>query len=186
MELYLCRHGETEWSLSGQHTGKTDLALTKRGKEQAALLQKRLSLFSFEKVFSSPMKRALESCREMHPVIDPLLKEFDYGDYEGKTTAEIRKMRPSWHIFNEGAPNGESPELAGKRADAFLQKVGSYRGKIAIFSHGHFLRILTARYLGLAPEEAKLFCLSVASLSILGQEREQPAMLLWNDISHLS
>lgn len=184
-QLYLCRHGETEWALSGRHTGRTDISLTQKGREQTALLRKRLEGISFEKIFSSPLKRARESCAGLKVEADPNLMEFDYGEYEGLTTPEVHKINPNWSVFKDGAPGGESPAQVGTRADQFLKKVAQFEGKIAVFSHGHFLRILASRFLGLEPECAKLFCLSVASLSILGYERKQSAIVLWNDVSHL-
>lgn len=180
-KLYLCRHGETAWTLSGQHTGKTDIPLTEKGKEQAILLKKRLEKVSFDAVFSSPKKRACESCIGMKYEIDPNIQEWDYGDFEGKTTLEIHKVNPTWNLFQDGAPNGETAEEVGKRADAFLKKALAYSGNVAVFSHGHFLRVLTARFLGLKPQMGKHLFLSVASTGILGFERESPVIILWNE-----
>lgn len=179
-KLYLCRHGETEWTLSGQHTGRTDIALTPKGLEQAEHLRKRLYGISFEKVFTSPRKRAMQTCQGLHAVVEPLAVEYDYGDYEGLTTEEILKKDPSWNLFQDGAPGGETLEQVGKRADQLLKKMEAYQGNVGLFSHGHFLRVLAARFLGLAPEQGKLFLLSVASVSILSYERNQPAIALWN------
>ena len=182
-ELYLCRHGETAWSLSGQHTGKTDIPLTDNGKKQAALLGKYLGKIHFEAVFSSPRIRALETCKGagFHDVtIDPDLQEWDYGDYEGLTSAEIKKLNPHWHLFTDGAPGGELPQEAGKRADRILQKLRAKKGPVLIFSHGHFSRVLAARWVGLNVNEARIFVLSPASTSILGFEREEPVIKLWN------
>lgn len=179
-EIYLCRHGETEWTIAGRHTGKTDIPLTKRGEDEAREMRRRLEAIHFEKVITSPRKRAIETCQGMHAVVEPLAVEWDYGDYEGMTTAEIRKVNPSWNLFTDGAPNGESPEEVGQRADLLLEKIKTYQGNVALFSHGHFLRVFAARYLGLKPKEARLFLLSVASVSILGTERGQPAVALWN------
>ena len=178
MELYLCRHGETEWTVSGKHTGKTDLPLTAEGERQAAALRERLRGIHIDAVFTSPRKRAKSTCEGMHAVADPLLVEWDYGDYEGLTSAEIG---PAWDLFTQGAPGGETPLQVAGRADQFLKTVSRYKGKVAIFSHGHFLRMLAARFLGLAPEMGNLFVLSVASLSILGFEKGRPAIILWND-----
>lgn len=180
MQLYLCRHGETEWTVSGQHTGKTDIALTAHGKEQAMALRVRLQKIKFEKVLSSPRKRALQTCEGMGAEIEPLAAEWDYGDYEGLTSSEIHEKNPHWNLFKEGAPRGESPDQIGQRADQLLKKLSSYSGRVALFSHGHFLRVLTARFLGLPPEEAKIFVLSVASISILGFQQKQPVLILWN------
>jgi len=183
MKLYLCRHGETAWSLSGQHTGKTDLSLTEKGKVQAAGLRKEIQGVSFEKIFSSPKKRALESAEGLHPVLDPHLVEWDYGDYESLTSDEIRKKNPGWNLFMDGAPGGETVEQVKKRADQFLKRLNGYKGNVALFSHGHFLRALTARFLGLEMEMGQHFLLSTASLSILGYEKDQPVIVLWNQIA---
>ncbi|MBX7067394.1 MAG: histidine phosphatase family protein [Parachlamydiales bacterium] len=181
-KLYLCRHGETEWTVAGRHTGRTDIPLTERGKEQALHLRKRIEKMPFTAVFSSPKKRALDTCGSIRHEVDPDICEWDYGDYEGKTTAEIHKLHPGWDIFDDGAPHGESPEDVGQRADRFLKKILAIPGNVAVFSHGHFLRVLTARYLGLEPQMGKLFILSVASLGILGYEHKQPAIILWNSV----
>ena len=128
-QIYLCRHGETEWTLSGQHTGTTDIPLTERGKAQALLLQKRLQKVRFEKVFTSPRKRALATSEDLHAVIDPNLAEWDYGDYEGLTTQEIHQKNPKWNLFTDGAPNGESPAQIGKRADLVLRTLSHTKEK---------------------------------------------------------
>ncbi len=180
-KIYLCRHGETEWTLSGQHTGKTDLALTEKGEKQAAHLRAKIEKVPFDAIFCSPRRRAIQTCGYSKHEIDPNLAEWDYGSFEGKTSAEIREANPGWNIFKDGAPDGERPEDVQKRADAFLHKIQKYSGNIAVFSHGHFLRALSARYLGLEVKMGKLFALSVASLSILGFEKENPVILLWND-----
>lgn len=180
VELYLCRHGETEWTLSDQHTSRTDIDLTQNGIAQAALLRKQMEGIQFEVVFASPMKRAIQTAKGFNPKIDPLLQEWDYGDYEGLKSADIHKENPNWNLFTQGAPNGESPQLVGKRADAFLKKISQYEGKVAIFSHGHFLRVLAARYLGLEAEMGRIFLLSVASLGILKNDRGQNGIHLWN------
>jgi broad specificity phosphatase PhoE len=180
MQLYLCRHGETEWTVTGQHTGRTDLPLTLRGQEQTRYLRKRLQPIHFEKVFSSPASRAVESCAGLEPTLDAALMEWDYGDYEGLTSAEIHEKNPKWNLFQSGAPGGESVEDVGKRADHFLKRVSQFKGNVAVFSHGHFLRVLAARFLGLEAEMGKFFLLSVASLSLLGYEKEQPVVILWN------
>lgn len=184
-QIYLLRHGETEWTLSGQHTGSTDLSLTERGKQQAALLKERIGQIHFDQIFSSPRIRALESCEGLNPIIDPNIAEWNYGDYEGLTSREIRQKDPNWELFRDGAPNGESVQHVAKRADQFLKSISQYKGKVALFSHGHFLRVLTARYLGLEPIMGELFLLSVASLGILGHEKERKVVILWNDTSHL-
>lgn len=179
-QIYLCRHGETEWSLSGQHTSATDLPLTKRGEEQALLLRKRLEDVRFEKVFTSPLKRAMETCKGLGGVADEDLVEWKYGDYEGLTTKEICGKEPEWDLFAEGAPNGESPKEVAKRADRFLKKVSGCKGNVAVFSHGHFLRVLATRFLSWDVDKARSFLVSTASVSILGYERRQPVVILWN------
>jgi probable phosphoglycerate mutase len=177
MLLFLCRHGETEWSLSGQHTGKTDIGLTARGKAQAIRLRKKLQQFEFEKIYTSPLRRAKETCEGMGAEEDPHLMEWDYGNYEGKKGSEIGE----WDVFREGAPGGESPEEVKVRADAFLKKVKSLQGNVAVFSHGHFLRALTARFLETSVAFGSHLVLGVGSLSILGFEKKNPAIILWND-----
>jgi broad specificity phosphatase PhoE len=182
-ELYLCRHGETAWTLSGQHTGITDIPLTKKGEEQARLLQHRLKQVHFCKVFCSPRKRALQTCAfagMKGEEEDSDLQEWDYGEYEGLTSAEIKRLQSHWHLFSDGAPGGESPEEVGKRADRFLAKLRLYKEPVVIFSHGHFSRVLAARWVGLSVEAGKCLYLSPASLSILGFEKEQPVIKLWN------
>ncbi|MGB7978820.1 MAG: histidine phosphatase family protein [Chlamydiales bacterium] len=179
--IYLCRHGETEWTLSGQHTGKTDVPLTQKGREEAAQLRQRLENIPFERVFSSPRIRALESCHGMDPEVDVDLEEWRYGDYEGITSLEIQKINPGWNIFKDGAPHGESPAEAAARADRVLKKISHYKGNIALFSHGHFLRLLAARFLGLEPLMGSHLLLSVSSLSVLSYEKGIPVIALWNE-----
>jgi len=183
LNLYICRHGETEWTLSGQHTGITDIPLTKNGEKQASLLGKRLQQIHFTKVFSSPRSRALETAKLAgfeEPIIDPDLQEWNYGKYEGLTNREIKKLNPNWHLFSEGAPGGETPSQISIRADRVMAKVRTFTGNILVFSHGHFSRALAARWLGLDIVEARCFYLSPASMSILGYEREAPVIKLWN------
>lgn len=181
--IYLCRHGETSWTKSGQHTGSSDIPLTSIGEEQARKLGKTLQTISFSKILSSPRKRALDtaSIAGFDPEIDPDLSEWDYGSYEGKTSKEIG---PNWNLFRDGAPNGESPSQVQTRADRLLKKLPP--GPILLFSHGHFSRVIAARYLGLPVQSGELLFLSVASLSILGQEHSRPVIQLWNSTSHLS
>ena len=182
--IYLCRHGETDWTLSGQHTGTTDLALTETGKKQAASLKTKIQEVSFSLVLSSPMHRAMDTCLLSgfpHFQTDPDLAEWNYGDYEGMTTKEIQKKNPSWNLFSDGVPNGESLQDVSERADRLLQKLGAHKGNIALFSHGHFSRVIAARWLGLPAANGRLFTLSVASISILGFERLQPVIKLWNE-----
>ncbi|MBY0528832.1 MAG: histidine phosphatase family protein [Rhabdochlamydiaceae bacterium] len=188
-KIYLIRHGETSWTLSGQHTGKTDLPLTPKGEQDALLLGKRLKGHTFEKILTSPLKRAEHTCElaglAKHVYRDPDLVEWNYGDYEGLTTQEIHKRSPNWTIFERGAPNGESLSDVSARANKILAKIHSIHGDIALFSHGHFLRILAARWLNLPAQEGKHLLLSACSLSILSYERQTPVLALWNDTSHL-
>jgi broad specificity phosphatase PhoE len=182
MEMILCRHGETAWSLTGQHTGLTDLSLTDSGKLQAAKLREHLQKFHFDRILSSPLKRAQETAKlaGYSFEIDNDLREWNYGDYEGITSEEIRKRCPDWNIFLDGAPNGESPEEVSNRADHFIKKYQKEKGTLLLFSHGHFLRALTARWIGLSIKEAKGFSLSVASMGHLGVDRGTPVIKLWN------
>lgn len=183
LQIYICRHGETAWTLSGQHTGITDIALTENGKKQALLLGERLKKIHFSKVFSSPRSRSLDTCTIAgfkDIVIDPDLQEWNYGKYEGLTSAEIRQIDPNWQLFSEGAPDGETLDEASRRADRVLAKLRAFRGQVALFSHGHFSRVLAARWLGLNVKEARFFYLSPASMSILGYEHGGPVIKLWN------
>jgi len=188
-QVYLLRHGETEWSISGQHTGNTDISLTPNGRKQATLLGERLKSHDFKEIFTSPLKRAYETCELAGLLkkakIEPDLKEWDYGDYEGLTTNQIHKQSPDWNLFSHGAPGGESLVDISARATKILFKIKSCHGDVAIISHGHFLRILAAKWLELSSSEGKHLALFPASLSILGFERDTPALELWNDISHL-
>lgn len=182
--IYLIRHGETAWTLSNQHTGMTDIPLTKKGEEDAALLGKTLQVLPLTKILCSPLKRALMTCENAgfleNAEIDPNLVEWNYGEYEGMTSTEIWAKTPHWNIFSNGAPKGESVADISSRADAVLQKIQSMGGTIALFSHGHFLRVLTARWLQLPAEQGCLFALDPSSLSILGFERITPVIQLWN------
>ena len=188
--IYLARHGETAWSISGQHTGLTDIPLTQRGERNARQLALRLQGIIFWRVFTSPLQRARQTCAlaGFAPVaqIEPDLVEWNYGDYEGKTSAQIQKIRPGWEIFNDGCPDGESPADIGIRADRVIAKLRSAGGNVLIFSHGHFLRVLTARWLSLAPAAGKLFLLDTAALSIVGYEHAatDSVIRLWNDCRH--
>ena len=188
--LYLIRHGETAWSLSGQHTGQTDIPLTEQGEQDARELAERLRGVSFSRVFTSPLKRARRTCElaALNKVaeIEPDLGEWDYGDYEGQRPDEIRKGRPGWNVFRDGCPNGESPSQICKRADRQIAKLRTFEGDLAIFSHGHFGRVLAARWIGLPLEQAQHFLLNTASLSILGYGHnlaDEPAIILWNAVS---
>jgi broad specificity phosphatase PhoE len=189
MEVVLARHGETEWSLSGQHTGRTDVPLTENGTRHAEALGRRLAGRSFAAVFTSPMSRASETCRlagfgDGAQVRDELL-EWDYGEYEGVTTAEIRERRPGWLLWRDGCPGGETAAEVGARVDRLIDEVRALDGDAALFAHGHVLRVLGARWAELAPEAGGALYLTTATMSTLGYEREAPVIRLWNDDSHL-
>ncbi len=183
-KIYLIRHGETPWTLSGQHTGTTDLELTPNGQAQAKALGTYLEKVSFEKILCSPLKRARQTCQLAHlenkAEITPDLREWNYGDYEGLTSAEIRKTHPNWTIFSQGAPNGESLEEIQARADRILAEIATVSGNIALFSHGHFLRALAASWLGLGVRGGAHLALSPGTVSILGKEKNAAVLLLWN------
>lgn len=181
-EIWLVRHGETEWSRSGQHTSRTDLPLTPEGVKRAQSLKHMLTGHSFGLVLSSPMQRAVETCRllGLTPEISEDLREWDYGDYEGLTTAEIQKRVPGWTIWTGAPPNGETAGQVGARADRVISRAASAAGDAALFGHGHLLRILAARWIGLEPSGGGLLALSTASLSVLGYERETRVIRLWN------
>jgi len=189
MEVVLARHGETEWSRSGRHTGRTDVPLNGAGERHAELLGPRLTARRFAAVFTSPMERAVETCRlagfgEAVSVREELL-EWDYGDYEGITTATIRERRPDWLLWRDGCPGGEDAEQIGQRVDRLIADLHAVDGDVALFAHGHVLRVIAARWVGLGPEAGSLLALSTATLSVLGYEREVPVVRLWNDGSHL-
>lgn len=189
--IYLARHGETAWSLSGQHTGLTDLPLTERGERNARRLGERLERLTFARVFTSPLRRAARTCElaGYGPVaqVDPDLVEWDYGEYEGRRSVEIREERPGWRLFRDGCPGGETVAAIGARADRVLGRLRAIEGDVLVFSSAHFLRVLAARWLGLAPSEGRLFLLSTATLSALGYEhtKAEPVLRLWNDGCHL-
>ena len=189
--VYIVRHGETAWSLSGQHTGLTDLPLTERGEANAGRLRGRLGNLTFAKVFRSPLMRATRTCElaGFGPVAeaDPNLLEWNYGDYEGLKSAEIHQKRPDWQLFRDGCPNGETPAQVASRADDVLRRVHAIRGNVLIFSSGHFLRMLALRWLGLEILAGKFFALDAASVSLLGADHGgiQPVIQLWNDTRHL-
>jgi probable phosphoglycerate mutase len=190
-EVYLARHGETEWSLSGRHTGRTDLPLTVRGEDNARKLRGRLEGIEFTEVLVSPLQRARRTCElaGFAAVAQPTrdLMEWDYGDYEGQLTSDIRRERPGWYLFRDGCPGGESLETVGERADRMIARLRSDGGRILLFGHGHFSRILAARWMGMTPGDACHLMLSTASLSTLSYEHtmDDPAILLWNDDHHL-
>jgi len=190
--VYMARHGETAWSLSGQHTGLTDLPLTPNGERNARRLGERLKGMTFKRVFTSPLQRAARTCELAGfgsvAEVDRDLVEWDYGQYEGLRSDEILAKRPDWQLFRDGAPGGESPAQVGERADRVVQRVRAVQGNVLLFSSGHFIRALAARWLGLNPASAgKYFVLSTASLSALGYEHNlsQPVIRLWNDDHHV-
>jgi broad specificity phosphatase PhoE len=178
--LYLVRHGETEWSLSGRHTSRTELPLTEQGIQEARKLAERLRAARIVRVFTSPRLRARQTCAlaELTPVpeIEPELAEWDYGDYEGLLAVEIRKRQPGWNLFRDGCPNGETPAQVSDRADRFIARLRALDGDVALFSHGHFGRVLAARWIGLSVFEGQHFLLPTASLCILGYEPNNPEM----------
>jgi broad specificity phosphatase PhoE len=190
-EVYLARHGETEWSISGQHTGRTDIPLTTRGERHALSLGGRLQGITFVKVLTSPLVRASRTCTLAGfgdlAEADPDLQEWDYGHYEGLRTVDIRQEQAGWYLFRDGCPGGESVEAISARADRVVTRLRAIDGNVLIFSHGHILRVLTARWLGLPAGDARLFILSTAALSILGYEHslDEPAIRLWNDHRHV-
>lgn len=182
-ELWLMRHGETEWSRSGQHTSRTDLALTEEGERRAVGLKQALAGHDFAMVLSSPMRRALETCRlaGLTPsAVTPDLCEWNYGSYEGLTTAQIQQTAPDWTIWNGTPPGGETADQVGARVDRVLQQAEGAGGDVALFAHGHVLRVLAARWLGIEPQGGRFFALSTGSISVLGWERETRVVLSWN------
>jgi broad specificity phosphatase PhoE len=190
--IYLARHGETAWSLSGQHTGLTDLPLTERGERNARLLGERLHGLTFARVFTSPLQRAVRTCELAGfgavAEVDSDLVEWNYGDYEGRRTVEIHAERPDWQLFRDGCPGGESRDQVGARADRVVNRVRAIQGDVLLFSSGHFLRVFAARWLGLEPAGGRYFLLSTASLSALGYEHNlsEPVIRLWNETHHVS
>jgi broad specificity phosphatase PhoE len=189
--IYLARHGETAWSLSGQHTGSTDVPLTERGERNARRLRERLAGRVFVNVLTSPLQRAARTCELAGfggaAEVDRDLVEWNYGDYEGLRTVEIRAKNPDWQLFRDGCPGGESPDQIGARADHVVSRARAVKGEVLIFSSGHFLRVFAARWLGLEPVAGRFFTLNTASLSELGYENNlsQPAVRLWNDTRHV-
>jgi broad specificity phosphatase PhoE len=191
-EVYLARHGDTAWSTTGQHTGLTDLPLTPNGEDNARRLGERLKGMTFAKVFTSPLQRASRTCELAGfgavAAVDPDLVEWDYGRYEGLRSDEIRSQRPDWELFRDGAPGGESPAQISARADRVVQRVRAIPGNVLLFSSGHFIRVLTARWIGLDLVSAgKDFLLGPASLSALSYEHNlsEPVIRLWNDDHHV-
>ena len=184
----LARHGETAWTLSHQHTGLTDLPLTPHGEEEAVRLGERLAGRTFAAVFTSPLRRAVRTCELAGygslAVVDPDLTEWNYGDYEGRTSAEIYAERPGWDLFRDGGPGGESPREVGARANRIIRRVRAIDGDVLLFSSGHFLRVFAARWLGLEARAGKYFVLGTASLSEMGYEhdRSEPVIRLWDEM----
>jgi probable phosphoglycerate mutase len=187
--VVLVRHGETEWSRDGRHTGRTDVPLTEVGRREAGMLAARLRVWRFAGILSSPLQRALETCHlagygDIAEARDQLM-EWDYGAYEGRTTADIRAERPGWTIWTGGAPGGESAEDVGARMDPLVAELREAQGDVALFGHGHLLRVLAARWLDLSPGEGRRFALGTTTVSVLGFERETPVILRWNEDCHL-
>ena len=190
--VYLARHGETAWTISGQYTGLTDLPLTENGERIARRLEERLRGLIFAKVFTSPLQRARRTCELAGfgavAEIDGDLVEWNYGDYEGRRSADVHRERPDWELFRDACPGGESPAEAAARADRLVSRVRAVPGNVLLFSSGHFIRVLATRWIGLeVTVNAKRFMLSTASLSVLGYEKElsRPVIQLWNDTHHV-
>jgi broad specificity phosphatase PhoE len=188
-EVWLFRHGDTEWSVSGQHTGRTDLPLTADGRHRAQAVGRRLAGRRFALVLSSPLARALETCRlagygEL-ATLDADLMEWDYGAYEGRRTVDIQQERPGWSLWREGVPDGETIAQVAARAERVIELAEAAAGDVALFAHGHVLRVLTARWLELAPDAGRRFGLGTAAVSVLGYERATRVVVKWNQNSHL-
>jgi len=190
--IYIARHGETAWTISGQHTGLTDLPLTAQGENNARGLGERLKGIEFAKVFTSPLQRARRTCElagfAASAEVDNDLVEWNYGEYEGLRSGEIRAKRPGWDLFRDGAPGGELPAQVATRADDVWKRVRTINGNVLIFSSGHFIRVLAVRWIGLEPSvHCNSFLLSTASLSAVGYDRDlsRPVICLWNDTHHV-
>ena len=189
--LFLVRHGDTAWTESRQHTGRTDLPLNASGEERAGLLGERLRRFSFTRVFTSPLQRASKTCALAGfgdaATIDPDLLEWDYGRYEGKLTRDILKERPGWEMFRDGCPGGESPRDVAARADRFIAQARAVTGDVLAFSSAHIIRMIAARWLGLPPGAGRFFFCRPASVGVLSFEhnsRDEPVIGLWNYVTH--
>ena len=189
MRVVLVRHGETAWSRAGRHTGRTDVPLLDEGRRQAELAGSRLRAFSFAAAWTSPLSRARETCAlagfAERAIVDDDLMEWDYGDYEGRRGDDIRAERPGWDLFADGAPGGETFSDVATRVERVIADLDDAGGDVALFAHGHLLRVLAARWLGLGPEVGRALLLSPATISILGRERGTPVLLRWNDSGHL-
>lgn len=188
-QIVLIRHGETEWSRNGRHTGRTDIPLTEVGRDEAGMLAAKLRAWRFVRVVTSPLRRALDTCRlagygEAAEVRDELM-EWDYGAYEGRTTKEIRREDPGWTVWTDGAPGGETAENVADRISPVVAELREVDGDVAVFGHGHLLRVLAARWLDLPPVEGRRFALGTTTVSVLGHERETRAILRWNEDCHL-
>ncbi|MEE9232478.1 MAG: histidine phosphatase family protein [Nitrospirales bacterium] len=183
-QIYVIRHGETEWSLSGQHTGVTDIPLTENGRHLAKLLHPVLAKESFALVLTSPLQRAKETCKLSglgdQAEVDSHLIEWNYGDYEGLTSDQIHRKIPGWLIFTDGAPGGETPEQVGERADHVIKRARAAKGNVALFAHGHILRVLVARWIDLPATAGRNFLLDTGTLNILSDYRGFPAVKTWN------
>jgi broad specificity phosphatase PhoE len=185
---YLARHGETAWTISRQHTGVTDLPLTAHGQDEAVRLAERLAGLGLAAVFTSPLQRAVQTCElagfGSTAEVDPDLVEWNYGAYEGRTSADILAERPDWQLFRDGGPGGESPDQVGARADRLVHRVRAIKGDVLLFSSAHFLRVLAARWLGLEPGAGRYFLLGTGSLSAVGYEhdRSEPVIRLWDEM----
>lgn len=188
-EIWLFRHGETDWSRSGKHTGRTDIPLDKAGEARARAVGRRLKGRPFALVLSSPLIRAVETCRLAGyadgAALDDDLMEWDYGAYEGRRTVDIRKQRPGWLIWTGGVPDGETVDQVGDRADRVIARALAADGDVALFAHAHILRVLTARWLGLPAAGGQSFALGTASVSVLGFEHDDRVIVRWNQNSHL-
>jgi broad specificity phosphatase PhoE len=182
--VVLVRHGETEWARDGRHTGRTDIPLTERGRRQASALATPLGEWTFGLVLSSPLQRALETCRRAgfgsEAQLRPELMEWDYGQFEGLTSREIARKQPGWSLWRDGCPGGEAPEEVGRRVDRVIAEVRQAAGNVLIFAHGHVLRVLTARWLDEPPGGGRHYALQTAALSVLGYEHDDPVISRWN------
>lgn len=187
-QVWLVRHGATEWSENGRHTSTTDLPLLEAGEEAARKVGPVLAGRTFSLVLSSPMSRALRTAElaGLTPEQDADLCEWDYGDYEGRTTPDVRTEVPGWTVWRDGGPNGEIAGEVGARVDRAIQRIRSVEGDVAVFAHGHLLRVFAARWLGESPEFGRHYALSTAAICVLGYEREEPVILRWNDTHHLA
>jgi broad specificity phosphatase PhoE len=184
VSVYAIRHGETEWSLSGQHTGTTDIPLTENGRRQAERMRPALAKQTYALVLVSPLQRARQTCELAGlgeaAAVDPDLLEWNYGDYEGLTPRQIRERTPDWLIFRDGCPGGEMPEQVGARMDKVIARARAAVGDVALFAHGHVLRVLAARWIGLPPRAGQHFLLNTGTLSVLGYYHDVPAVRIWN------